>query len=130
MAQTSGRFWWACVLHFLNLSSTSSWDVYSHNMHPSSTIMLAFTLITISFPEALVHILNHVTSTHSVSNVYVIFLYSVIILSSCVSVNVNVCVCVRAVCHYSNIFFFSKHFVFSLLCKMHIIPIHYSFTCS
>ena len=30
--------------------------IYLHNMHPSSTIMPVFTLIPISFPEALVHI--------------------------------------------------------------------------
>ena len=75
-------------------------------MHPSSTIMLAFTLITISFPEALVHILNHVTSTHSVSNVYVIFLYSVVILS-CVCECQWVCVCVW--CVTTAIFFSSPN---------------------
>ena len=45
------------------LPSTSLWGVYSHNMHPSSTIMQAVTLIAVYFPEAIVHVLNHITST-------------------------------------------------------------------
>ena len=103
MAQTSDRFWWVFVLHFLNLSSTSLWGVYSHNMHPSSTVMPAFTLITISFPEALVHILNHVTATHSVLNVCHMLIQCNYSFIMCVCVNVNVCVCLPAcvcvVCH-------------------------------
>ena len=46
------------------LPNTSLWGVYLHNMNPSSTIRLVFTLIPTSFPNRFVHILNHITSTY------------------------------------------------------------------
>ena len=73
-------------------------------------LAFSFTHDTVSFPNASVHILNQLHSSVTVSHVYVIVKYSVIILSSvackcvggcicmyvCANVNVCVCVCVRA----------------------------------
>ena len=59
------QIWCVFVWTFfvLNLPGTSLWGICLYNMHPSSTIMTAFTLIPISFPEALVHILYRIAST-------------------------------------------------------------------
>ena len=79
-----------CCFWFFDLPNTSLWGVYLHNMNPSSTIRLVFTLIPTSFPEAFVHILNHITST------YYSFTCSCPILIQCKhSFIMCVCVCSR-----------------------------------
>ena len=71
----------------------------------SSAIILAFTLLPTSFPEAFVHILNRITPTHYTFTCLRLILIQcnkkipcvcvcVCCVCACVCVHVNVCVCV------------------------------------
>ena len=69
-------------------------------MHPSSAIILAFTLVPTSVPEAFVHILNHITSTHYTFTCLRLILiqcnnfFARACVCVCVCVFMSVCVCV------------------------------------
>ena len=56
-------------------------------------LAFSFTHDTVSFPNASVHILNQLHSSLTVSHVYVIVKYSVIILSSVACICVGGCIC-------------------------------------
>ena len=80
-------------------------------MHPSSAIILAFTLVPTSVPEAFVHILNHITSTHYTFTCLRLILiqcnnfFARACVCVCVCVCMSMCVCMSVcVCVFKGVY--------------------------